>query len=228
MPLGDPCVLAVAHRAGNALDAYAAAVALGVDVVECDVHASRGRLELRHSKTLGPLPWLWDRQPWQLTSRRLPPLHLEDLLDQPGPTLMLDLKGAGGVGPRTARALQAQPRPVLVCGRWWPAVEAFAGLDGVRTVLSARNRSELLRLRRRLRRRSAPYGVSLHGSLLSAPVVAELRERVELVLTWGVDDLDRLARVTALGVNGVISDSAEVLRAVTGQRYERSSHSSGK
>jgi hypothetical protein len=31
--------------------------------------------------------------------------------------------------------------------------------------------------------------VSLHGSLLSAAVVAELRERVELVMTWGVNDL---------------------------------------
>jgi len=37
-------------------------------------------------------------------------------------------------------------------------------------------------------------------------------------MTWGVNDLATLQRVTALGVNGVISDDADVLRAVVAQR----------
>lgn len=206
-------VLAVAHRAGNSLAALAAAMDVGADVVECDVHAWRGRLEVRHSKALGPV--LWDRDPWELTSRAVPQLGLTDLLAATDATLMLDLKGPGGVGRRAARLLGA--REVLVCARWWPSVDAFAGLDGVRAVLSARNRGELARLRRRVRAR-APYGVSLHGSLLSQPVVAELREQVELVMTWGVDDLATLERVVGLGANGVISNSADVLRAVKAYR----------
>ncbi len=208
-------LLAVAHRAGNSLSALEAAAAVGADVVECDVHVSRGRLEVRHSKALGP--WLWDRGPWELTSRSVPQLELVDLLAATDATLMLDLKGVGSVGRRTMSVLRAAPRPVLACSRWWPAVDAFAGMPGVRTVLSARNRGELARLRRRTRTRP-PYGVSLHGSLLSTSVVAELHQRVELVMTWGVDDLTTLDRVAGLGVTGVISNSAEVLRAVRAYR----------
>lgn len=205
-------VLAVAHRAGNSFEALAAATDVGADVVECDVHASRGRLEVRHSKALGP--FLWDRGPWELTSRAVPQLGLADLLAATDATLMLDLKGTG-VGRRAAQLVGA--RQVLVCARWWPSLDAFAGNQGVRPVLSARNRGELARLRRRVRAR-APYGVSLHGSLLSQPVVAELRGRVERVMTWGVDDLATLDRVLGLGINGVISNSSEVLRAVKAYR----------
>lgn len=209
-------LLAVAHRAGNSLPALAAAVEVGADVVECDVHVSRGRLEVRHSKALGP--WLWDRGPWELTSRRAPQLELSALLAATDATLMLDLKGVGAVGRRTAELLRASsPRPVLACSRWWPSLEDFAGLAGVRPVLSARGRGDLARLRRRVRVRP-PYAVSLHGSLLSAAVVAELHERVELVMTWGVDDLATLDRVVGLGVSGVISSSSEVLRAVPAYR----------
>jgi glycerophosphoryl diester phosphodiesterase len=207
-------VLAVAHRAGNDLAALRRALDLGVPVVEADVHASRGRLELRHEKVLGPLPVLWDRGPWTLVRRR-PVLELDALvaaLDSPA-ALLLDLKGVGSVGRRTLAALHAArpAEPVLVCGRWWPAVDAVAA-DWARPVLSARSRADLARLRARVRRRP-PWGVSLHGSLLTEPVVAELRGRVERVLTWGVEDLPALERVTALGVNGVISTSPAVLRA---------------
>ena len=228
----SPPVLAVAHRAGNSLAALQAAAEVGADVVGCDVHDARGRLELRHSKSLGPLPWLWDRGPWELTPTSVVQLQLAELVDAMtgDATLMLDLKGVGSVGTRTARVLHARrpDRPVLVCSRWWPSVDPFAGAEWARPVLSARNRAELARLRGRVRAGRAPYGVSLHGSLLSTPVVAELRERVERVLTWGVDDLATLDRVLALGVNGVISNSPQVLRAVKDQRYDRSSQSSGK
>ena len=215
-------LLAVAHRAGNSLAALRAAAELGADVVEADVHAHRGRLEVRHSKSMGPLPWLWDRGPWELTPRSVEQLHLPELLEQlaPDAVLMLDLKGISPVGGVTARLLHAQrpDAPVVVCSRWWPSVDPFFGLDWARPVLSARNRPELARLRRRVRRGQPPYGVSLHGSLLSAPLVAELRERVEVVMTWGVNDHETLERVTALGVTGVISDSADVLRAVLAHR----------
>ena len=207
----DPTrVLAVAHRAGNDLGHLRAALDLGVDVVEADVHSSRGRLEVRHSKVLGPV--LWDRRPWTVTRRRRG-LELDALvaaLDSHA-AVMLDLKGVGPVGRHVLAALTAA-RPagqVLVCSRWWPA----AGRVRRRGLGAAR-------ARRARPRRAGPAAAAaadgprrrtaspLHGSLLSAPVVAELRGRVERVMTWGVDDLDALERVTALGVNGVISDSA--------------------
>lgn len=212
-------VLAVAHRAGNSLPALRAAIEVGADVVEADVHAYRGRLEVRHEKSLGPLPWLWEK--WELTSTAVPQLQLTALLDAVNaapdpPVLMVDLKGPGGVGTRVARAMHDQlpGRPIFVCSRWWPGVRAFEGQPWARTLLSSRNRAELQRLRRRVGGPRPPYGVSLHRSLLSAAVVAELHERVELVTTWPVNDQVALEEVLSRGVSGVISDEAEILRTV--------------
>ena len=217
-------LLAVAHRAGNDLTALRAAVELGVDVLEADVHVRAGRLEVRHSKHLRPLPVLWDRGPAGLELRRTsaPQLELDALLAALDGTtaVMLDLKGPGRVGARVAEVVHAAaPRaPVLVCSRWWPGLDAFAGLPGVRPVLTARTPLELRGLHRRLAGGRGPYGVSLHRTLLTPAVVADLRDRVEVVMTWGVNDLSLLAHAVDLGVNGIISDEAEVLRRVVARR----------
>lgn len=217
-------VLAVAHRAGNDLTALRAALELGVDVLEADVHARGPRLELRHSKHLRPLPLLWDRGPGglELTRTSAPQLELDALLqalDAPV-SLMLDLKGPGRVGQRVAEVVHArQPQaPVLVCSRWWPGVEAAARHPWARPVLTARTPSELRRLRRRVQGARSPYGVAVHRSLLTATVTGELRSAVELVMTWAVDDHQVLGEVVDLGVNAVISDSADVLRSVLAHR----------
>ena len=213
-------LLAVAHRAGNSLEGLHEANLLGADVIECDVHAYRGRLEVRHLKTAGPLPFLWDR--WELVPASAPRLGLHELLaaDRRGAVFMLDLKGRReSVGRAVADLLHAQApgHPILVCGRHWPAVEHVANaLPYVSPVLSARTRAELAALRRRVadEERRAPYGVSVHASLLTERLVARLRERVEVVMTWPVNDPATLDRVQALGANGVISDEPDILREV--------------
>ncbi|CAA9302516.1 MAG: hypothetical protein AVDCRST_MAG07-972 [uncultured Frankineae bacterium] len=217
-------LLAIAHRAGNDLAALRTAVDLGVDVLEADVHVRARRLEVRHSKHLRPLPVLWDSGPagLELTSTGAARLELAAVLaalDGRTP-VMLDLKGPGRVGARVADLVRAaQPAvPVLVCSRWWPGVDAFSALPEVRPVLTARSRAELLRLRRRVAGARRPYGVSVHRSLLTPAVVGVLRTAVAVVMTWGVNDLAELDRVVGLGVNGVISDEAEVLRAVLDRR----------
>ena len=83
--------------------------------------------------------------------------------------------------------------------------------------MSSDERAELARLRRRVASGPPPYGVSLHGSLLSGPVVEELRHRVEVVMTWGVNDRQVLDRVLGIGVNGIISDSLGLLQQVRAQ-----------
>jgi glycerophosphoryl diester phosphodiesterase len=212
-------LLAIAHRAGNSLAGLHAANLLGADVIECDVHAHQGRLEVRHLKTAGPLPFLWDR--WELASASTPRLGLEELLDadRRGITFMLDLKGRRASTGRAVAELLHDRVPghdVLACGRFWPNVDAVAELGFVRPVLSARNRAELGALRRRLRigGRGTPYGVSVHASLLDEPVVAMLRDQVEVVMTWPVDDLATLDRVVGLGANGVITNEPEILTEV--------------
>jgi glycerophosphoryl diester phosphodiesterase len=213
--------LAIAHRAGNSLAGLHEANRLGVDVIECDVHHHRGRLEVRHLKTAGPLPFLWDR--WELASTRAPRLGLRELLeaDRHGTTFMLDLKGRSpALGADVAQLLHelAGHQPVLACGRRWPVVERVAQLAFVRAVLSARNRLELARLRTRLADGPPVHGASVHCSLLTEALVRELRERVDVVMTWPVDDAPTLHRMLGMGVNGIISNEPEVLATLTRDR----------
>lgn len=217
-------VLGIAHRAGNSLPALRAAVEVGADVFECDVHSYGGRLEVRHEKSLGPLPWLWEK--WELIpSASLPKLELGGLLDaldglEKPVQLMVDLKGPGSVGLRVATLMHQRlpDRPVLVCSRWWPGVRPFYHRPWARPVLSARNRAELQQLRVRVRRPAPPYGVSLHRSLLTRPLVDELHGRVELVMTWPVNDDAALEEVLSRGVTGVISDRPDILRLLRAER----------
>lgn len=213
-------VLAIAHRAGNSLESLRTAMELGADVVEADVHQHRGQLEVRHLKTMGPLPFLWDK--WELVPASVPRLGLAELLRAADTSLfMLDIKGRRGAAAlHVASTLHehAPGRPVLVCSRYWPALDSFARLPWTRTVPSARNRAELFRLRARVRGALPPYGVSVHRSLLDRRTVFELRERVEVVMTWPVDDESALHAVLRLGVTGVISDKPDVLRELIDRR----------
>jgi hypothetical protein len=140
---------------------------------------------------------------------------------------MLDLKGRRPATSRSVAELLHEvghARPLLACGRWWPAVDGLAhDLDFVRPVLSARTRGELLRLRRRLVTGPAPFGVSVHMSLLDARVVAVLHDQVERVLTWPVNDQAALDLVLGYGVTGVISDDPGILAQVVGLRGHRGS-----
>jgi glycerophosphoryl diester phosphodiesterase len=162
----------------------------------------------------GPLPFLWDR--WEIASAYAPRLGLEELLeaDIRGATFMLDIKGRRA---SAAHALaeflhgRGQHRPVFVCGRWLPSVETVAEVPFVLPVLSARNRSELARLRQRLASGPPVHGVSVHMSLLSSALVAELRRHVEVVMTWPVNDLAGLDAMLRIGITGVISDELAVL-----------------
>ena len=218
--MSDGPLLAVAHRAGNSLAGLRTAVEVGADVIEADVHAHRGRLEVRHLKTMGPLPLLWDR--WELRSARAPRLGLETLLTavDDGVTFMIDLKGQDpAIGAEVARELheRAPERPVLVCSRNWAALAPFAAVGWVRTLRSARTRRELARLLATLDG-AAPYGVSVHRSLLDPDLAAELHRHVEVVMTWPVNDPAALDAVADLGVSGVISDEHTILQALLDRR----------
>jgi hypothetical protein len=201
-------LLHIAHRAGNALDLLDAALHDGADLIEADVHLYRGRFEIRHTKTMGPLPWLWDR--WYVVSARLPRLTLEELaaalpMER---RIMLDLKGwHPWLGRRVAAVMAAHAPgvPYVVCSRHWRMLEAFDGLDHVDVVHSVRTRRELGRLSRRLSRHRS-WGVAVHRELLPTMDVPTLLTSVQALLTWPVNTEAALAEVSAYGVTGVISD----------------------
>jgi hypothetical protein len=208
-------LLHIAHRAGNDLDVLGRSLAEGADLVEADVHLYRGRLEIRHTKTMGPLPWLWDR--WYVVSARSPRLSLAELVAAL-PTerrVMLDLKGwQPWLGRRVATAMEtaAPGVPYVVCSRHWRMLDAFTGLDHVDVVHSVRSRAELARLPRRLSSHRS-WGVAVHRELLPRMDVPELLRSVEALLTWPVNTVAALEEVARHGVTGVISDDVNGCRS---------------
>jgi glycerophosphoryl diester phosphodiesterase len=109
-------------------------------------------------------------------------------------------------------------RPLLVCGRYWPSIDALVDLPFVRPVFSARNQVELGMLRRRLTRTGRTYGVSVHRSLLDTTTVAELHDRAEVVMTWPVNDSASLDALLDIGVTGITSDEPAVLSELMRRR----------
>jgi len=204
----------IAHRAGNDLSTLRTALAAGADLVEADVHAYRGRLEVRHHKALGPW-WLWDHDEFVRRGARL--LEVPELIAalDGDPRLMLDLKG---IHPRLAARLAADldrlapATPVTVCTQHWWMLDAFRDLTNVRPVLSAGSRRGLRRLRSRLAARPA-YGACVHRRLLTPEIVTELRRGAQVVFTWPVDTADAVDDADRLGVDGAIGKDLGILRA---------------
>lgn len=124
----------IAHRAGNDPAAARAALLAGADAVEADVYVFRGRIEVRHARTLGP--W-WSRR-FEVDGRRPrliaasePRLVLQEIVDAAGPDapVMLDIKGAGrGGGPAPMPSAGFRPGPLRALAptgaRWAAAVGA--------------------------------------------------------------------------------------------------------
>jgi glycerophosphoryl diester phosphodiesterase len=207
-------LIAVAHRSGNSVAGLRRALDAGVDLVEADVHAYRGALEVRHHKNLGSRH-LWDR--WELVPRAdFVRVELVELLDElaADDRLMIDLKGLRrGLAPAVAAALRTSSAgvPLTVCTKHWWMLDAFD--PPVRRVLSASNRMALSRLLRRLAVTPA-YGVSLRLNLLTSALVRELKTRTDVVMAWPVDTADALSKARTIGVDAVISKNLELLAEI--------------
>lgn len=205
---GPPPFL-VAHRAGNRLADLRAAERVGAALVEADVRLYHGRLEVRHSKTMGPLPILWDR--WQVVAPWLPRLQLSELLrDTSADTeLVLDLKGRSE---RLVTHVLAALEPHLgrrrftVCARRWNMLDAFAGVP-VRRVCSVGSPRQLRCFLTRFAGQRLD-GVSIHERLLDAESVSSLRAIAEVIMTWPVNRPERARELLRLGVHGLITDDA--------------------
>jgi glycerophosphoryl diester phosphodiesterase len=205
----------IAHRAGNDLAALRRATTLGVPWVEADLRLFRGRVEVRHLRTIGPVRILWDR--WYLAPRSTPRLLLDELLAAVGPEteLVLDLKGPDPrLGRRVLAALRTVDGPcrITICSRSWAQLRRFRDEPGVRVLHSVGNVLQLAWLLRRARHRPVE-GVSVHARLLTPRTGALLRDRVGLVLSWPVNTAEEARRLLGLGVHGLISDEPEGLAA---------------
>ncbi|RIK45344.1 MAG: hypothetical protein DCC58_06670 [Chloroflexi bacterium] len=204
----------IAHRFANDLAHLRQAVEAGADLIEADVWLHRGNLEVRHSKTLGPVPLRWDR--WYVERSSRPVLQFTTLLDalDADVELLIDLKGRS---PDLATALvttlrQRRPgHPIILSSQNWELLEHFRRYDGTQLVHSIGYPWQLRAAWKRLRPETHD-AVSIQYRLLNADVVAALKQRVETVITWPINDAARFEHVRAWGVDGITSDSPELLR----------------
>lgn len=211
----EPSPFPIAHRAGNDLSLLVQAERMGLPLVEADVHLFRGRAEVRHLKTAGPVPLLWDR--WKLASPFAPRLLLDELLvaAAPGTELMLDLKGRDRrLAPLVLEAVRAAGRPATsVSARAWPLLDVFRDVPGVRCFHSIGRRYQL----RALERRYAGVGVagvSIHARLADAATIARLRRLAGTIVTWPVRSVEHARLLASWGVAGVITDDLVLARAL--------------
>lgn len=223
--------LIIAHRAGNNLADLTEAFAVGVDYAETDVWFHRGRLEVRHDKTAGPIPFLWDR--WSLKPSWAPRLLLDEVLaaaSQRG-RLFLDLKGretglAGAMADAIERADAAGT--VAFCGGWRHLDRLRELVPQAPVLYTVGTLERLEELRPRLARRdvtgvSEVTGVSIDSRILTARIVSDLREAgVEMIVSWHVETEETARRLLSWGINGFTSDSLALLAAIREGRIEAS------
>lgn len=215
----------VAHRAGNEPDSLARACSLGVDLIEADVRYHRGRIEVRHLKSMGPVPLLWDR--WLLAPGWTPRFLVEDLtaIAPQDCELMIDIKPGHLDYPR--HVLEAMERgipgrPYTVCSQSWQLLEPFHEEAGVRVVHSIGSAKMLRDVMPHLARHRSD-AVSIHKKLLNARSVGALLDAVDLIMTWPVNTEAELRRLQELGVNGFIIDDFALMERMVAERQRLSS-----
>ena len=230
----------------NSLSAFAAAVDLGYRYLETDVHAtSDGVLVAFHDPTLdratdgrGPIA----TQPWSVVSRARiagvePVPRLEEALAAwPHVRFNLDVKARGAIAP-LVRVLTTAGAVDRVCiasfsERRRRAVLAGLAAAGHRSVASSASRQGVVRF-------LAAVGAGLRGRALRAAVGADCLQVPERsgrlpVLTertlaaarsarlpvhvWTVDEPAQMRRLLDAGVDGLVTDRADLLRAVLAER----------
>jgi glycerophosphoryl diester phosphodiesterase len=209
---GRPAPFLVAHRAGNDIHAVRHTSSATATLVEADVRLRRDRLEVRHLKSAGPLPVLWDR--WRLAPAWRHRTALRELLAAAPPaiTLILDLKGRRK---RLAELVRAEIRPHLgtrtfaICARDWRLLDVFRDLP-VQRVHSVGSERQLRRLLDRYAG-TRLHAVSIHERLLDLDTVAALHDLAEVVMTWPVNRIERATELLEMGVDGLITDDQERL-----------------
>ena len=212
-PRGRP--VAIAHRAGNDPARLQHAKAMGADLAELDVWLHRGRLEVRHAKSVGPLPLLRER--WRLSPGWGPRLELDAVIAAAGRDvrLMVDLKSETlSLSEAVARAFERHlpGAPYAVTTREWWLLEPFEGREKVCLIPSAAWPHELAELLPTLGERYR--ALSMHITLVEPALMSELTARGVAVYVWPVNTRTDLERVLGAGTTGINSDNLDLLAEV--------------
>ncbi len=214
-------MLAIAHRTPATAERCAALGAAGATVFEIDVQTVGADLVVSHYLPVHPLLPRVRRDRVRFTVRRrgrLEPELAATIEALPaGAEILLDLKvDTGAAAHALVERLAASGPDSTRCyasTKGWATLPALAAA-GYRTW---RTIGDAAALTAALAMPALPDdAVTVKHTLLTADVVAQLRERGPRVMTWTVNDLARARQVIELGVDGVTTDSADVLRLVSG------------
>jgi glycerophosphoryl diester phosphodiesterase len=225
----------------NTLLAFAAALAIGVTHIETDVHASADRIAMiSHDPDLERLTGRRVRVD-QLTSHELRRVglgagqaysSLADALDAfPEARFNIDIKSPDAVAPTVAAIRDARAVERVLIGSFSGArrLAAVRQLPGVATSVSARaavaavaaaNAGNLAAVRSILRNVQAvqlPLRVAGMRTATARTVAAFHAAGVELHV-WTVNDPDVMRRLLDLGVDGIVTDRADLAMKVVAGR----------
>ena len=211
-----PIPFASAHRAGNSRQAAIRAIEAGADLIETDIWLHKGRLELRHKRTLGPIPILWEK--WAIEPGWKPRYLLRDLLrDVPDDVLIfLDFKGDDqAMGPAVLEEMRrfAPDRVVATCGRNYPQLEAIDDDPNIITFYSVGEEEEWPVAQEFIRRSTTP-ALSLAAELATQERIDWISKLGGPVVCWGVTNPQEMKRLRAMGVDGFTTDSRDVIQDV--------------
>lgn len=205
-----------AHRAGNSRNQALAAIEAGADLLETDIWLHKGRLELRHKQTLGPIPILWEK--WSIAPGWTPRYYLRDLLqDVPEDVLIfLDFKGDEmELGPEVLKELQqtAPNRTIAICGRNYPQLQTIADAPNIICFYSVGSDEEWP-VAKELIAMSSPPALSIEASYATDERMAWMNSIDGLVVCWNVQTPERMRELQALGVDGFTTDSPDLLARI--------------
>ncbi|MBA2278138.1 MAG: glycerophosphodiester phosphodiesterase [Chloroflexia bacterium] len=218
LPVARPLV--IAHRAGNDLATARRAEALGADLVEVDVWSYRQRIELRHVKTMGPLPLLWDR--WTLQPGWRHRFVLSELLagTKVDTRLLLDLKGKDtSLAEHVVATIRGgQPaRQIILCGRNWAQLDPVAADEELTIFYSVGSDDELRAVWAKLARTAHP-AVSIHARYLTPRLTQRFHDARTTVISWPINDIALARHLFDLGVDGFTTDNIPLLERIARDR----------
>ncbi len=196
------------------------AIEAGADLLETDIWLHKGRLELRHKQTLGPIPILWEK--WSIAPGWTPRYTLRELLhDAPDDILLfLDFKGTEmDLGPEVLKELQrtAPERVVAICGRNYPQLQTIADEPNILCFYSVGDEEEWPTAQDLIAASDYP-ALSIHASLATPDRMLWINNLGGVVVCWDVHSEEQMRELRELGVDGFTTDNPELLTTIREMR----------